>query len=159
VGSLEVVMRPYEKLKQYWARNGDDARNGEIEEAAIAALERRYSVALPEDFRAYLRHAPSQGNETLDYAGIDWWDIGRIKNIPDEYSGGIQHRIIAREAPQYLFFADFAIWCFAWAINCGEGANRGRVVCIAGEQYDDFVADSFGEVVDLYIEDYRSVGP
>ena len=58
---------------------------------------------------------------------------------------------IVRDAAKFIVFADYGIWCFAWAIDCGEDENRGRVVVISGQ--DRFVADSFAEFVDRFIED------
>ena len=63
--------------------------------------------------------------------------------------------MIAKDAAKYLFFADYAIWCWAWAIACGEDENHGRVVVISGQ--DRFVANSFAQFVDLYIENYLQV--
>jgi hypothetical protein len=61
----------------------------------------------------------------------------------------------SQETPQNIcFFADYLIWCWAWAIVCGDDENRGRVVVISG--HDRFVADSFAQFVDLHISDpYR----
>jgi hypothetical protein len=64
--------------------------------------------------------------------------------------------LVARDASKYLFFADYMIWCWAWAIACGDGEHRGRVAVINGVS-DRFVADSFGQFVDRYILDKNSV--
>jgi hypothetical protein len=77
--------------------------------------------------------------------------LDRIKNIVDEYPHKVTYETIARDASKYLFFADYCIWCWAWAIACGDDENSGRVVVISGR--DRFVADSFAQFADLYISD------
>jgi hypothetical protein len=54
-----------------------------------------------------------------------WWSLDRIKNIVDEYPDKINDETIGRDAAKYLFFADYSIWCWAWAITCGDDENRG----------------------------------
>ena len=84
-----------------------------------------------------------------------WWTPARIKNIPDEYEHKISAPDIAAEAKTALFFLDHLMWCWAWAICCGDGPNRGRVFLIGNE--DRFVADSFGEFVQRYINRWTSL--
>jgi hypothetical protein len=151
-------MHPHEKLIEAWIKDEYQPPDGGMGEPAVAELEHKYGLRLPTDFRDYLLHAsPAHRSEQLDGYGTDWWAVSRIKTIPEEYDHPVANPVVAGEADVYLFFADFAIWCWAWAINCGTGANRGRVVCIGGT--DDFVADSFAEFVDAHVVDYRSVGP
>lgn len=114
------------------------------------SLESRYGVRLPEEFRAYvLEAAPSE--EGIDAAGTMWWPPSRIRSIPDEFQGEIDNPVIAAEAGAYLFFADYLVWCWAWAICCSDGPNRGRVAFIGGP--DDFVAESFSGFVERYLCD------
>lgn len=65
--------------------------------------------------------------------------------------------VIAAEAHSYLFFADYSIWCWAWAICCGDGPNRGKVALVGGAP-DRIVADSFSDFVERYLRDPASVG-
>lgn len=149
-------MRPYEKLQRYWSAETDPLIiPGPREESEIRAIETRYGVELPEDFRAYLRLA-CPAADAMDQQNVEWWIPERIKNIPDEYENHLDNASVRDEPHTYLFFADMAIWCWAWAINCGPGSNRGRVVVI-GMRDDPFVASSFAEFVDLFIEDVRQV--
>jgi hypothetical protein len=68
---------------------------------------------------------------------------------------GLGDRLLGGRA-KYLFFADYIIWCWAWAIACGDDDNRGRIAVINGLS-DHFVADGFGQFVDRYILDKNSV--
>ena len=47
----------------------------------IRELERRYTVSLPEDFKAYLS-ASSPVDELWDSESTAWWHFDRIRNIP-----------------------------------------------------------------------------
>ena len=143
-------MKPYEKLQRYWRDTNAGVDTVALSEQQLEGLERKYRVRLPDDFRDYLRYS-CPGNENWDDNLICWWPLDRIKNIVDEFQHKITDETIARDAVMYIFFADYCIWCWAWAIACGDDENRGRVACISGR--DRFVADSFAEFVDLLIRD------
>jgi len=87
----------------------------------------------------------------MDDDYIDWWPIARIKNISDEFEYQIGNPEIAKSASKYLFFADYLIWCWAWAICCDPGPHYGKIAVI-GDQ-GKFVADSFEEFVDIVLRD------
>jgi hypothetical protein len=149
-------MRPHAKLQLYWSEDADrPVVSGPRDESEIKAIETHYGVELPEDFRDYLMFA-CPVKEGMDQQNVEWWAPSRIKNIPDEYEHVIGNAEIREEPENYLFFADMAIWCWAWAINCGGGSNRGRVAII-GICNDLFVAKSFAEFVDLFVADVRNV--
>jgi hypothetical protein len=154
-----AIHLPHDKLQQHWAATNSGIAVWGQNESLVASLEHRYNVSLPADFRSYLCDASPMQSEAMDNSGTAWWAVGRVKNIPDEYEYEIGNGGVASEASSYLFFADYLIWCWAWAINCGNGKDRGRVVCIAGSQHDRFVADSFSEFVDIHIADHHALGP
>jgi hypothetical protein len=149
---LHERLKPFERLQRHWNKNVQTRPAGA---AAIAALEQKYGVRLPNDFGEYLLEScPLDAN--WDQEATYWWPVDRIRNIPDEYEYDIKNALVARDASKYLFFADYMIWCWAWAIACGDGEHRGRVAVINGVS-DRFVADSFGQFVDRYILDKNSV--
>jgi hypothetical protein len=148
-------VKPYEKLQRYWADSEEGLCTTSTSERAVDRLERTYGVRLPDDFKAYLIHCCPAIDDSFDQNITTWWPLGRIKNIPEEYRHPIGHEVIARDATKYLFFADYCIWCWAWAIACGDDENRGRVAIIGGN--GRFVADSFAEFVDRYVEDFRQI--
>ena len=147
----ERPLKPYEQLRKHW----DDTRAGiettSHDESEVAALEARYGIRLPGDFREYLlMGSPLEEWDAWDNEMVTWWGLPRILNVPEEYDHWqtIKNPDVLSNATKYLFFADYCIWCWAWAIECGEGPNRGRVVIIGGD--DPFVADSFAEFVTRY---------
>jgi len=144
-------------LQRWWAKTDAAVVGGSASEDQVRALEQRYNVSLPEDFRAYLRTA-CPAAECWDAEGTAWWSLDRIKNIPDEYAHQIKNPDIAPHSSQYLFFADYLVWCWAWAISCTNDDNRGKVMVIDGRD-DPFVANSFSEFVECYIADWSSVSP
>lgn len=145
---------PHQKLVQYWADTESDVRVNATPEADIAALEAKYGVQLPPEFKAYLLEACPRADQ-VDQNCTEWWSLERIKSIPAEYEHALTNEEIARDAAGYLFFADYAIWCMAWAICCRPGHNFGRVVVTSGK--DRFVADSFSAFIDAYISDHRDL--
>jgi SMI1 / KNR4 family (SUKH-1) len=151
--------RPFERLQGYWLDTGANVQTNPLSERAVAELERKYGASLPHDFREYLlRLCPVNEylNDNCDQRGTYWWSLGRIKSIPEEYEHKVVNELVARHASKYLFFADYVIWCWAWAIACSDDENRGKVVVVNGVS-DKFVADSFSQFVDRYIEDEFSV--
>ncbi len=156
-------MKPHQKLQRYWRANcASQVETVEQPPESIERLETRYGIRLPPDFREYLLHACPKDNFAGDWRELathlilaDWWPLERIKNLVDEYEHPITDAAIAGDAAAYIFFADYAVWCGAWAINCGDSENRGRVIVISPDTR--IVADSFDEFVDRYIEDPRKM--
>ncbi len=133
---------PAARLHDWFARNGIAIAPASQE--AVAALEARHEVRLPEDFRAYLLAAGPAG-ENMDDVGIKWWPLAEIGSVPEGLGAA------DRPQPKYLLVADYLVWCYAWAIACTEDANHGRVTLVGGGP--GFVADSFTEFVDLCLVD------
>lgn len=144
-------MKPFQRLQRHWLDTGANVRITALGENRVGALEQKYGVILPGDFREYLLQSCPLNGE-MDSDTTSWWPVDRIKNIPEEYEHEIKNPTVAGNASTYLFFADYAIWCWAWAIACGDDENRGKVVVINGVS-DHFVAGSFGEFIDRYVND------
>lgn len=146
------------KLQLHWQNQGGVIRPSGAHCGQIAAIEKRYSLRLPQQFRNYLETTVPQA----EYCGMDdeyfeWWPTARIKNIPDEYPHPLCNDIIAGQSEKYLFFADYLIWCWAWAISCTQDANRGKVALINGLT-DQFVADNFDDFVNKYVNNPEELG-
>ena len=142
-------MEAYAELMRWWGSSSDSGPRPAGSEAAVRTLESRFGLRLPDDFRLFLLHA-APTEDYWDDEDVIWWSPGRIRNIPQEYEHPINNAEIASEADRYLFFADYMIWCWAWAICCGDGKNRGRIAFI-GDDPDRFVADSFTDFVTRYL--------
>lgn len=147
-------MKPHAQLKTYWAHPDSDVVTAPTGEAAVAALELKYDLRLPAEFREYLLQASPVG-EVYDQEMTRWWPLDEIKNVPDEYTHPLTSEVVSAEASRYLFFADYMLWCMAWAINCSEDEHRGRIVVF--NETERFVADSFSEFVERYTADVWSV--
>jgi hypothetical protein len=143
-------VEPIAALAQWLGSQGGGGRPAADAQEWAAAIESRYGLRLPDDFCGYLTDAPL-AEEVADEAGTSWWPLARIRSVPEEYGREIAHPAIAAEAGAYLFFADYLFWCWAWAVCCSDGPNRGRVAFIGGP--DDFVAGSFAEFAERYLRD------
>ncbi len=149
-------MKPYEQLLASW--RGEEplydrsVTHGEIE---VAALEARYGVRLPPAFRDYVLH-PCR---TVDDAGLmddndsAWWGLDRLKSVSEECQHPLTDAALEAERETALFFADYAMWCMAWAVCCNPGPTYGRIFIVSGQ--DRFVASDFAEFFDQYLSTDR----
>jgi hypothetical protein len=142
---------PHVKLAEWWSATSSGIVANNTDPTLVAALEKRYGISLPTEFRNYLMCACPQDDPSWDNELTNWWPIDRIKSIADDYDYSLTLPIIQDRADKFLFFADYSIWCWAWAICCDDGEHRGKVAVIGDG--DRFVAASFDEFVDLYIAD------
>lgn len=140
----DAALSPLERLLFWWGRDpvSDPPEEG------IRALEKRYAIRLPDDFRHYLHATMPQGNE-WDDEGTRWFPLADIKSLREECAD--RDSVSALDSDKLLVFADFLIWCYAWAVDCSDTADRGRVALITGK--DHYVADSFDDFLDRYLRD------
>ena len=153
--AISTSPKPYQKLQRYWSGHKGGIATTSHSEHAILALEHKYGVRLPEDFREYLMcSAPVE--ENWDAEGTNWWRLDRIKNIPGEFPSGVAIDGPIHRPATHLFFADHLLWCAAWAIACGAENNRGRVAFVDGIN-DRYVAENFSQFVERYTNDWSSI--
>lgn len=146
-------MLPHLILQEWWSQTRAGITTQSTPEAEIEALEARYGIFLPDDFRTYLKHGvPSE--ENWDENDGNWWPISRIKNIPDEYPHAVNEPISSNMS-NHLVFIDYSIWSWAWSISCANDNTRGKIAIIGGG--DCYVAGSFAEFVDRYITNWGSL--
>ena len=144
-------------LLDRWKTAGERVPKAPDGAAKASELEKKYDVSLPNDFRLYVTDcAPAE--DIWDETDLTWWMPSRIKNIPDEYEHAITNPQIADRAHTYLFFADYCVWFWAWAICCDDGPDRGKVALVTGRD-DRVIAASFTEFVKAYVADPMSVSP
>lgn len=148
----------YEALSTHWALSDPSNYTRRGTSRDVEALEKRYSLRLPEDFRAYLIHA-APSTTFMDDIGTQWWPPSEIKSISDECpdgpAGQINHEI-EQEKDAYLVFSDYLIWCYAWAICCSNGPNRGKIALIGGLP-DTIVANNFRHFLLLELADDQAI--
>jgi len=111
--TTEPRLKPYQRLQRHWADIGDHVKTMNHTESEVAALESRYGVRIPDDFREYLLASCS--------ADEDLWDgpLERIKNIPDELPNEAENRKLRRMRKHI---------CFSPIIRSGVGPGQSRVV-------------------------------
>ena len=68
-------------LQRWWAKTDAAVVGGSASEDQVRALEQRYNVSLPEDFRAYLRTA-CPAAECWDAEGTAWWSLALPCHVP-----------------------------------------------------------------------------
>lgn len=147
-------MLPHLTLRSWWSQTSAGIDTSATPESVVAALEARYGITLPDDFRLYIKEGVPTA-ENWDAEDGNWWPISRLKNIPEEYGQTVGEQI-ASSASKHLFFLDYSIWCWAWAISCADDETRGKVAIIGGSP-DGYVADSFTEFVERYTSDWGSI--
>jgi hypothetical protein len=148
-------MEPRWRLGAWLGTPAPGALELQRRELAVRKVELDYGLSLPHEFRDYLLFA-SPVEQAWDQELVIWWPIERLRPIPDEYQDPVGDPEIAATAAYWLFFADFSDWSWAWAINCGEGEQRGKVALIGGEP-DRIVADSFSDFVERHFTDPDSL--
>ena len=143
---------PYQRLTNHWQQINYEIKFGPSKESQIISLEEKYDIILPEDFRQYLlKSCPEPNGGEMDDNLVSWWSLKRIKNIPDELESNSYKLKINGNILKCLFFADYMIWAWAWAICCDPGENYGRIVYVGGG--GRIIANSFSEFVDIYIKE------
>lgn len=149
-------MKAHEKLLASWrAEHPPYDRVLTHGDAEVAALEVRYGVHLPPDFRDYLLNACSTADDggLMDDQNSAWWGLDRLRSVSEEYEYPLTDDELVPERDTAIFFADHMSWAMAWAICCRAGPNYGRIfVC---SDVDRFVADSFSIFVEQYLADHR----
>ena len=148
-----VTAEAHLALAAWWRGAGERVAPNADALARVLDIESRYGLSLPEDFRTYLLEtAPAE--ELWDTEDMTWWPVDRVRNMPDEYAT-FNHPVwesdLTGEPETWLFFADYMIWCWAWAICCSDGEDRGKVAFIGGP--DRIVAASFSDFVGQYLRE------
>lgn len=147
-------------LAKRWGTNDPALAPMPDAERRVAELEQRYGISIPEDFRLYLLTTAPSGYYA-DEIVTAWWTLNEIRNIPDECGkemlSGRRDPAIVAEEDHYLIFADFLIWCYAWAICCSDSEHRGKIALVGGD--DRFVADSFAQFVEMELNNDSGIHP
>jgi hypothetical protein len=97
-----VSLKPYQRLQHYWADTNAGVPTVTLDESDATTLEAKYGIRLPAEFREYLlRSCP--GDETaMDNNGTDWWPLGRIKTVAEEYPHALRNPTVAANPGKFL---------------------------------------------------------
>jgi cell wall assembly regulator SMI1 len=138
-----------DKLVAHWASQKLVASPGALPQA-VRKFEANHGVILPDDLRNYfLRH----DGMDQDAKGFSFWPLARVRPAAEELA-----ELSSTETPVelggYFAFADYLVWCWAWAIRLtADPAGSNPVIMIGtADGVPLKVASSFGEFVDLYLE-------
>jgi len=145
-------------LLRWWDAEGAGIKTRSVSAVEIEQFERRYGLTLPAPFRDYLTGACPVEDPSWDNELTNWWPFESLCTVAEGY----EHELapaVACYRDKLVLFADYSLWCWAWAVNCAPGVDHGKVAVIAGEDHDRFVAESFGSFVGKYVEDDNSVHP
>jgi hypothetical protein len=163
------ALEPHLRLQRFWSNTRDPNEDPSSSfrtpvpfpagypEQQVLALEGNYGVTLPSEFRKYLLLAAPLA-ENWDTNSTNWWPLDRIRSITDEFPNDAPDAVVAHIAHTTLFFADWLMWCGGWAIACGDGPERGKIICYWGLT-PTIAADSFGEFIERYSCNlYQAIG-
>ncbi|HLG15438.1 MAG TPA: SMI1/KNR4 family protein [Blastocatellia bacterium] len=145
---------PWTRLAEHWRSQGLPIMAG-CSETEIASAERRWSCALPRDFRDYLASLGGMnpyypGDQ--DAEGYSFWPLERLRTAVEEAR---DHKwnacLLFPGAAKHVLFADYLCWCWALAFDVAETSPAYGSVCVIGHAVPVQIAGSFAEFVELYI--------
>lgn len=146
----DAAMSPLQRLLTWWGRPFVAG----VPDDVLDAFEVRNAIRLPCDFRQYLRFTMPSGND-WDAEGTKWWALEDLKSARQECAGWEGGSGLDGD-DKIIVFADYLIWCWAWAIDCSENQSRGNVIMLTGGE-NPCVAPTFDDFLDRYVQDPQSV--
>ena len=148
----EGGMDLWHRIRQKWEQEGLHVPRG-VRGEALSAFERRYSVALPPAMRNYFQIA--DGNSDMDKDFFTFWPLREMKLVSEELADPIHTD--ALDYPTCFIFADYLLWCFAYAIRLTADAEADGPVYLVGGGPPVVVADTFLEFMQKYAADPDSL--
>ena len=105
----EVLLK---KLVDSWKAQGVSIRKGASSDS-LAALEQRYGIELPRDFRDYLLAFNGMEPDDWDQEMIRFWPVEEIAAVESLES----YLVSPREASLSLVFADWSLDCHLYSLD------------------------------------------
>ena len=135
-------------MAAHWRAQGIKEQGGASPEA-IRAFEARYGVRLPEDARAYFATLNGMEDGGWDDEFVHFWPLESVRSVAEELG---QQEPVPPPADRYFCFADYSVWCNAYALRlpAGDGAVS-DVVAVYGATMLVPVAPSFEEFLRRYL--------
>ena len=148
-GCVEELLNAVASL---WRTEGVEPHGGATPET-IRAFEQRYNVQLPEEVRAYFAHLNGMPERGCDSEFVQFWPLERVRSVADE----LRHQEpVPPSAEQYFCFADYSVWCNAYAVRLSaDGAGPADVVAVYSGTDLIPAASSFSEFLRQYISPGR----
>lgn len=146
-----------DQLVQRWGRPAAGGKGGASFEA-VRTFESRYSVALPDDLREYVRRLDGTGPTwptDADEHGFNFWPLSRIRPVPDELAAFKMDPITGLD--QYFVFADYREWSWAYAIRLTRDGSKDNPVVPIGKGKPVPIANSFSGFLLLYLRDAKQL--
>ena len=135
-------------LATHWRATDAEPAAG-ASEADIHAFEVRHGVRLPADVRSYFQALNGMAADTWDREFIAFWPLARVRTVADELS---HHEPTPPPADAFYCFADYSIWCNAYAVRLSaDGPAPSEVVAVYGGVALVPVAASFAEFLGAYL--------
>lgn len=143
-------MQFIDRLAAEWGLMDVRPNTGETR-LAIAAFEDRFRLSLPAEVRAFYERF--NGLLDMDSDLNRFWSIGELAAVPaaldSDFRGIAAH---LPHADEYFAFADHSISVFIYAVRLAkDSSTSGPVVCIAGGDSFDKMADTFADFWDRYL--------
>ena len=141
------------KLAQHWKTQGLKVRSGTPPDR-VAQFEATRRVSLPTELREYFLELdgmdPHWPNDH-DANGFSFWPLPRVRLASEELTKAGMKPFAGSD--QYFAFGDYLNWSWAYGIHLTSDAQQGGRVLLIGKDPPIEVAKSFGEFVDLYLQD------
>ena len=140
---LQLLMK---RLRQKWLDEG--VKLGQVaSDAEIAAFEARYSVTVPEVFRAYLQivNGMGGGHYEIDDNIICFYPLHSIKPLSEHGWKSF------KQAEKHFVFADWDIWTQCFTIQLANHSAAAPISTV--DQRPRRAASNFAEFIALYLAD------
>lgn len=122
-------------------------RGPTVTEADIAAFEARHGRGLPADARAYFLALNGFGDHaTMDGELLTFWDLSRRRPLSEEAPA-----LNVPDAESYFVFADYFMWCHAYALRLHPGENPTAEVVFVDDEQSVVIARSVTEFLEGYL--------
>jgi cell wall assembly regulator SMI1 len=125
-----------------WRDSGIAIRPG-VAQADIDTFELSHGVHLPDEMAEYFRLIDGMNEGSADEHGIRFWPLVEVRAVLEEIPKASKDLFDG-----YFVFADYSLWAHGYAVHLIEGKSD---VIIAGGETPFKVAASFGEFLELYI--------
>src|SRR5437773_2776930 len=110
----------WHSLRATWERGGLCVPPG-VSSDELRDFERRYNVLLPVSMCEYFQ--VTNGNGDMGKDGFSFWSLDTVKLVSEELVDPIHTDRL--DYPLCFVFADFLLWCWAYAVQLGPDLKSG----------------------------------